>query len=79
LVNLFDIQNKNKSIFFLIEGDWQPSHDDLRCLSIQAYKLRDRDLRFERLDITQSVAEEMFAYDRFKLSQIRHVSFNVPI
>ena len=43
---------------------------DLRCLSIQAYKLRDQDLRFECLDITESVAREMFAYDRFKLSQI---------
>jgi large subunit ribosomal protein L39 len=53
--------------------NWQPNRDDLRCLSIQAYKLRDRDLRFERLDITQSVAEEMFAYDRFKLAQIPHM------
>jgi threonyl-tRNA synthetase len=72
LVNLFDIEKKNKFIFF-IEGDWQPTRDDLRCLSIQAYKLRDRDLRFERLDITQSVAEEMFVYDRFKLAQIPHM------
>jgi large subunit ribosomal protein L39 len=54
-------------------GDWQPTRDDLRCLSIQAYKLRDGDLRFERLDITQSVAEEMFANDRFKLAQIPHM------
>ncbi|CAF1023625.1 unnamed protein product [Adineta ricciae] len=54
-------------------GDWKPTRDDLRCLSVQAYKLRDRDLRFERLDVTQSVAEEMFAYDRFKLAQIPHM------
>ncbi|CAF1363855.1 unnamed protein product [Adineta steineri] len=54
-------------------GDWKPTRDDLRCLSIQAYKLRDNDLRFERLDITQSVAEEMFKYDRFKLAQIPYM------
>jgi len=54
-------------------GDWQPNRDDLRCLSIQAYKLRDHDLRFERLDITQSIAEEMFAHDRFKVAQIPHM------
>ncbi|CAF3465526.1 unnamed protein product [Rotaria sp. Silwood1] len=54
-------------------GDWQPSRDDLRCLSIQAYKLRDRDLRFECLHISKSIAEEMFAYDRFKLAQIPHM------
>lgn len=64
---------KKISFFRLFEGDWQPTRDDLRCLSIQAYKLRDRDLRFERLDITQSVAEEMFAHDRFKLVQIPHM------
>lgn len=54
----------------LIVGDWQPTRDDLRCLSIQAYKLRDLDLHFQCLDITQSIAEEMFAYDKFKLAQI---------
>ncbi|CAF2509438.1 unnamed protein product [Rotaria sp. Silwood2] len=54
-------------------GDWQPSRDDLRCLSIQAYKLRDLDLRFECLNISKSVAEEMFTYDRFKLAQIPHM------
>ncbi|CAF4361013.1 unnamed protein product [Rotaria sp. Silwood2] len=43
--------------------DWQPSRDDFRYVSIQAYKLCDHDLRFRYLDITQSVAEEMFAYD----------------
>ena len=58
--------------FFLsfFQGEWQPTLDDLRCLSIQASQLRSRDLRFEPLEITQAVAEEMFAHDRFKLSQI---------
>ncbi|CAF4013235.1 unnamed protein product [Rotaria magnacalcarata] len=54
-------------------GDWKPNRDDLRCLSIQAYKLRDLDLRFECLHINESVAQEMFAYDRFKLAQIPHM------
>jgi len=54
-------------------GDWRPTRDDLRSLSIQAYKLRDSDLRFERLDLTRPVAEEMFAYDRLKLAQIPHM------
>ncbi|CAF3068570.1 unnamed protein product [Rotaria socialis] len=54
-------------------GDWKPNRDDLRCLSIQAYKLRDLDLRFECLNINESVAQEMFAYDRFKLAQIPHM------
>ncbi|CAF1266686.1 unnamed protein product [Rotaria sordida] len=44
-------------------GDWQPSRDDFRYVSIQAYKLCDHDLRFKYLDITQSVSEQMFAYD----------------
>jgi large subunit ribosomal protein L39 len=35
--------------------------------------LRERDLRFERLDVTQAVAEQMFAHDRFKLAQIPHM------
>lgn len=50
--------------------DWKPTNDDLRCLSIQAYRLRDLDLPFQRLQITESVAEEMFRYDQFKLQQI---------
>ena len=54
----------------MFQGDWTPTLDDLRCLSIQASQLRDRDLRFQPLDITQAVAEEMFRYDRFKLAQI---------
>jgi len=50
----------------------QVSLNDLRSLSIQAYKLcdRERELHFERLGIIQSVVEEMFAYNRFKLVQI---------
>lgn len=55
-------------------GDWKPSNDDLRCLSIQAYKLRDLDLRFQRLEITESVAQEMFQYDQFKLLQIPQIA-----
>ncbi|CAF1112869.1 unnamed protein product [Rotaria sordida] len=54
-------------------GDWQLNRDDLRCLSIQAYKLRDLNLRFESLNISKRVAEEMFSYDRYKLAQIPHM------
>ena len=33
-------------------------------------KLIGRDLRFERLEISESVAKEMFQHDRFKVRQI---------
>lgn len=44
--------------------------EELRCLSIQVNKLVGRDLRFERLEISESVGKEMFQHDRFKVRQI---------
>ena len=56
------LSHKSRHLRSLVAGDWQATAADLRCLSIQAYKLRDQDLRFECLDITESVAREMFAF-----------------
>ncbi|CAF1065233.1 unnamed protein product [Didymodactylos carnosus] len=54
-------------------GNWKPSFEDLRSLSIQAYKLRDLNLKFEPLQINRECAEEMFKYDRYKLQQIPYM------
>lgn len=49
---------------------WRPSPEELRCLSISAVKLINKQLRFERLRIRRDLAEEMFKYNKFKLEQI---------
>jgi len=60
-------------------GDWKPSFDDFRSMSVQAYKLRDMNLKFERLDVNQECAQEMFKYDQFKMLQIPQMMKKNPV
>lgn len=46
----------------------------MRCLSISAVKLINKNLKFERLRIKADLAQEMFKYNRFKLEQIPQIA-----
>lgn len=51
-------------------NDWVPTPSELRVLSAEMVKLGYADIPFERLSITQEIAEKMFAQNKFKLEQI---------
>ncbi|CAL1526483.1 unnamed protein product [Lymnaea stagnalis] len=51
-------------------GDWKPSKTELNCLSRIGLRLNFADLKFQRLDVPVSVAQDMFSDNRFKRAQI---------
>jgi len=50
--------------------DWRPTEEELKCLSAQVGRLHWEDIPFERLDVTPSVADNIFRDDQFKRLQI---------
>ncbi|KAL1128924.1 hypothetical protein AAG570_013458, partial [Ranatra chinensis] len=50
--------------------DWKPSLDELRTLSAHMMRLSQKEWPIERLEVTEKVATEIFADNRFKLEQI---------
>ncbi|RUS83914.1 hypothetical protein EGW08_008328 [Elysia chlorotica] len=55
-------------------GDWKLSQTELNCLSRIGYRLSFADLRVQRLTIPVSVANQMFADNRFKAEQISAIA-----
>ncbi|GFS26945.1 39S ribosomal protein L39, mitochondrial-like [Elysia marginata] len=55
-------------------GDWNLSQTELNCLSRIGYRLSFADLRFQRLQVPVSVANQMFADNRFKTQQISAIA-----
>ncbi|KAK3734779.1 hypothetical protein RRG08_059956 [Elysia crispata] len=55
-------------------GDWKLSQTELNCLSRIGYRLSFADLRLQRLQVPVSVANEMFADNRFKAEQISAIA-----
>ncbi len=39
--------------------------NDLRCLSIAANKIFTQNLKFDRLDVSEELAQEMFKYNKW--------------
>lgn len=46
----------------------KPSKDELRCLSISASKIIKDDLKFERLEINEDLANEMFKFNKQEIN-----------
>jgi hypothetical protein len=58
---------KSGSFFYdakLNLGDWKANKDDFRCMSIAALKMFAKNLKFERLQVTPELAEEIFKYNK---------------
>lgn len=54
--------------------DWLPTSVELRCMSQIGARMKEQDLKFERLDITSDKAEEMFIDNEYKLNQIPSIT-----
>lgn len=50
--------------------DWKPSAEELKCLSAQVGRMHWEDIPFERLEVSASVAKDIFRDDEFKYLQI---------
>ncbi|XP_017065743.1 39S ribosomal protein L39, mitochondrial [Drosophila eugracilis] len=54
--------------------DWQPSKEEMRAISAEMVKLAAQDLRIERLDIQQDLAQEMFKDSKYKSEQLPSIA-----
>ncbi|XP_073839616.1 mitochondrial ribosomal protein L39 [Musca autumnalis] len=53
---------------------WEPTKAELRALSAEMIKLAAKDIKFERLEINNDVALEMFKDSRYKSEQLPSIS-----
>jgi len=54
--------------------NWEPGKEEMRALSAEMVKLAAQDLRIERLDVQQDVAQEMFKDSKYKSEQLPSIS-----
>ncbi|XP_016994768.1 large ribosomal subunit protein mL39 [Drosophila takahashii] len=54
--------------------DWQPSKEEMRAISAEMVKLAAQDLRIERLDVQQDLAQEMFKDSKYKSEQLPSIA-----
>ncbi|GFT47952.1 39S ribosomal protein L39, mitochondrial [Nephila pilipes] len=57
-------------------SNWTPSTEELKTLTTMFCKLVNEDNNFEVLDVSESLAMEMFQHNRFKSQQIPHLAKN---
>ncbi|XP_020645286.3 large ribosomal subunit protein mL39 [Pogona vitticeps] len=50
--------------------DWKPTEESLRSFTKDVYKLIQKDLPFEPLDVDPKVAREIFKHNKYKLEEI---------
>lgn len=53
---------------------WEPTKPELRALSAEMIKLAAKDLKFERLEVNNDLALEMFKDSRYKREQLPSIS-----
>lgn len=56
--------------------NWKPTSEELKTLTTMFCKLINEDNNFEVLDVSESLAMEMFQYNRFKSQQIPQLAKN---
>nr|AAL49047.1 RE50565p [Drosophila melanogaster] len=54
--------------------NWEPGKEEMRALSAEMVKLAAQDLRIERLDVQQDLAQEMFKDSKYKSEQLPSIS-----
>ncbi|XP_016966703.1 39S ribosomal protein L39, mitochondrial [Drosophila biarmipes] len=54
--------------------NWQPSKEEMRAISAEMVKLAAQDLRIERLDVQQDLAQEMFKDSKYKSEQLPSIA-----
>ncbi|XP_014242909.1 39S ribosomal protein L39, mitochondrial [Cimex lectularius] len=54
--------------------DWNPTKNELRVLSAEMAKLVNQSLPFERLQVSEEMAKEIFSDNKFKLQQIPNIA-----
>jgi len=52
---------------------WVPSRDELRCLSVNATQIAKKNLDFERIEVSNDVAQDIFRFNKSKLQQLSHL------
>lgn len=58
--------------------DWKPTIEDLRTLTVMLWKLGTQNYPFERLNVSESLALQMFEHNRYKRLQIPNIAKNSP-
>ncbi|EDW26252.1 GL25954 [Drosophila persimilis] len=53
---------------------WQPTKSEMRAISAEMIKLAAQDLRIERLDVQQELAQEMFKDSKYKSEQLPSIA-----
>ena len=53
---------------------WEPTKQELMAISAAMHRLAERELPFQRLDVSEELAKEMFQDNRHKLSQIPSIA-----
>lgn len=54
--------------------EWKPTSVELRCMSQIGSQFKNKDFKFERLDITLQKAQEMFEDNSYKLEQLPSIA-----
>ncbi|EDW94548.1 39S ribosomal protein L39, mitochondrial [Drosophila yakuba] len=54
--------------------NWEPKKEDRRAISAEMVKLAAQDLRIERLDVQQDLAQEMFKDSKYKSEQLPSIA-----
>jgi large subunit ribosomal protein L39 len=49
---------------------WSPTRNELLALTSTLWKIKDKGLNFERLDVPKEIAQEIFSNNQFKLQQL---------
>lgn len=58
--------------------DWKPTAEELRTLTVMLWKLGTQNYVFERLNVSESVAVQMFEHNRYKMLQIPNIAKSSP-
>ena len=51
--------------------DWTPKQNETLALTSVFWKVKEKGMKFERLSVPKSIAEEMFSSNQFKLKQLQ--------
>ncbi|XP_034659499.1 39S ribosomal protein L39, mitochondrial [Drosophila subobscura] len=54
--------------------NWQPSKSEMRAISAEMIRLAAQDLRIERLDVQQEIAQEIFKDSKYKSEQLPSIA-----
>lgn len=57
-------------------SDWNPTKQELMVFSAAMHRLAEKALPFERLDVSEELAKELFKDNQYKINQIPSIVEN---